>query len=369
MKKTCYLLVLILVFSVVPAYGNEPYTSANGRAAIVMEVETGRVLFEKNSNEKLPMASTTKIMTALVAIKNVDPEHNVKIPLEAQGIEGSSIYLMANEEVKMVDLLYGLMLRSGNDAATAIAIEVGGSVEQFAELMTQQAKELGANDTNFMNPHGLHHQEHYTTAHDLAIITRAALKEPLFKKIVATKFYTAESREAEFKYFANKNKTLRMCEGGDGVKTGFTKKAGRCLVASATRNDMQLIAITLNDGDWFNTTNKLLNDSFTTFKPHSVVQGGEVMGTTKVNEGKNDRVNLLITSPITIPVRDGEVEKIETVIEVPEGVEAPVTKGQKIGKMFTYLDGELMNTSDLVAEESIDKLTFKDKVYRFLKLQ
>ncbi|WP_026477932.1 D-alanyl-D-alanine carboxypeptidase family protein [Alkaliphilus transvaalensis] len=370
MKKISWLLIVIMILSITPSYGNEiPYTSANGQAAIVMETETGRVLFEKNSRERMPMASTTKIMTALLAIENVDSEKFVKVAPEAQGIEGSSIYLRANERVKMVDLLYGLMLRSGNDSATAIAIEVAGSVEKFAELMTLRAKELGANDTSFMNPHGLHHDDHYTTAYDLALITKEALKKPLFKKIVSTKFYVAESRDAEFKYFSNKNKILNTVEGGDGVKTGFTKKSGRCLVASATRGDMQLIAITLNDGDWFNTTHKLLDDSFELFMPHTVFEKGEVIGVAKLNEGKRDEVNALVDSKIVLPVREEEKDRIQTVIDMPENMEAPILKGQKLGKVSVYLEDQLLATSDLIAEEGIERLTMKDKLLRFLRIQ
>ncbi|MBM7614060.1 D-alanyl-D-alanine carboxypeptidase family protein [Alkaliphilus hydrothermalis] len=369
MKKISFVMVVMMLCSIMTVNGIEPYTSAPGKSAIVMEVETGRVLFEKNSHEKMPTASTTKIMTALLAIENVDPEKVVKIPPEAVGIEGSSIYLRANETVKMVDLLYGLMLRSGNDAATAIAIEVAGSVEEFASLMTQRARELGAENTSFMNPHGLHHDLHYTTAYDLALITQAAMKESLFKKIVGTKFHTAESRDAEFKYFANKNKILKTTEGGDGVKTGYTKKSGRCLVASATRNDMQLIAISLNDYDYFNTTRKLLDDSFAIFKPHQILQEGDVMATISVTEGKVDTLDLLARDKVVIPVSDEEVDKIKTVVEAPDAVMAPVDQGAIIGKVHTYLDGELINTTELLAAVSIQKLTFKDKFLRFLRIK
>lgn len=189
LKKTiCKTFIILLIFSLIPvsAYAN------SAESAIVMEVKTGRILYAKNINVKKPMASTTKIMTALVAMENRDLESIVKIPDEAVGVEGSSIYLRNDEKVKLKDLLYGLMLRSGNDSAVAIAHHVSGSVEGFGDLMNKKAKQLGANNSNFKNPHGLHHKDHYTTAYDLALITREALLNENFKKIVGSKRWIAE---------------------------------------------------------------------------------------------------------------------------------------------------------------------------------
>ncbi|AOY77100.1 D-alanyl-D-alanine carboxypeptidase family protein [Clostridium formicaceticum] len=356
-----FLLILTTILSV-NFYRFAEEVHANGRASIVMDVETGRILYENNIYEQLPMASTTKIMTALLAIENIPEDKMVKIHPKAQGVEGSSIYLEANEKVRMIDLLYGLMLRSGNDAATAIAYEVSGSIEEFAQLMNLRAKEIGAKNTNFVNPHGLHDENHYTTAYDLALITREALKNPIFKEVVKTKFWTAE-RDG-YKHFANKNKTLSICEGGDGVKTGFTKKSGRCLVASATRNNMQFVAVTLNDGDWFNTTNELLNRCFEDYVPYTVFEEGDLTKKVLVEDGKKDALYIHIPTTLIIPIKQEESGKVLSVIKTPEVLQAPVIKGQKIGQIVTYLDGKLVNTTDLFTNEHIDELTTKEKILK-----
>lgn len=336
-----------------------------GKATIVIDVETGLVLHEKNIYEELPMASTTKIMTALLAIENIPLDKMIKINPNAIGVEGSSIYLEANENIRAIDLVYGLMLRSGNDVATAIAYEVSGSVEEFSDLMNARAREIGANNTNFMNPHGLHHDLHYTTAYDLALITREALRNPTFKEVVQTKFWTAE-REG-YKHFANKNKTLNICEGGDGVKTGYTKKAGRCLVASATRDDMQFIAITLNDYSWFDTTKALLNYAFEQYSSYKVLEKGDIVKKILVEDGTKENVYLEVSKAIVLPIKENQEEKIISIIQVPEVIEAPVSKGEKIGKISTYLDGKLLGTADLLISEDIERLTTLDKIKRFFK--
>ncbi|GAB6087826.1 D-alanyl-D-alanine carboxypeptidase family protein [Alkaliphilus crotonatoxidans] len=365
-EETAIVMDVILLASQPMVYGEEAdYTSAPGKAAIVMDVSTGRVLYGKNIHESMPMASTTKIMTALLAIENTTPDHMVKIPPEAVGIEGSSIYLRANERVSMKDLLYGLMLRSGNDAATAIALEIGGSIENFANLMNQRAAELGALHTNFMNPHGLHHDQHYTTVHDLALITQAALKQPLFKEIVSTRFWVAE--RSEYKHFSNKNKLLTNYEGGDGVKTGYTQKAGRCLVASATRNGMQLVAITLNDHDWFNTASKLLDDSFKVFTAHGATEKDQVLGNILVSNGTKKRLNVLADQALLLPLREDEMTKLNMILDMPDTIEAPIKKGQKLGSANFYLEDQLLGSISLIAQEDVAKLTLKDKIIKFFK--
>ncbi|SNR87287.1 D-alanyl-D-alanine carboxypeptidase (penicillin-binding protein 5/6) [Anaerovirgula multivorans] len=368
LKKVVGFLLIIFCITLVlspPVFAEEIHTT--GKANIVIDVATGRILHEKNIHEKLPMASTTKIMTALLAIENMPLDKKVKIHPEAEGVEGSSIYLKANEKIKMIDLLYGLMLRSGNDVATAIAYEVSGSVEEFAKLMNLRAKELGANNTNFVNPHGLSHNDHYTTAYDLAIITREALRNPTFKEVVKTKFWLAE-RDG-YQHFTNKNKILNICEGGDGVKTGYTIKAGRCLVASATRNNMQFIAVTLNDGDWFNTTNKLLDYSFNQYKPYTVFKAQDLIKTIMVKNGVKTTMYLEAAKELIVPIQEEEEGKILSIIQAPETVSAPVIKGQRIGKISTYLDGELINSTYLLAKEDIERLTTKDKFLRFFKFK
>ncbi len=368
-KKLLLIFILVICISSIGfVYGDNGFEHpVSGEAAIVIDTATGRILYEKNIHQKMPMASTTKIMTALLALENVPLDKYVTVDPEAVGVEGSSIYLKPNEKIKMIDLLYGLMLRSGNDAAEAIAIEVSGSVEAFAERMNARAKELGANNTSFMNPHGLTHQQHYTTAYDLAIITRAAMHNPSFKEISRSKYWKAE-RNNEYNYFVNKNKILTIVEGGDGVKTGYTINAGRCLVASATRDNMQFIAVTLNDGNWFNTTKELLDKSFSIYMPHVIYNAGDLVGSIAIANGLKDNVNLMAARDIVIPLKEEELDKVITKIEYPESIDAPIIKGQNIGKINTYLDGELINSTNIYTEEGVEKITLRDKIYRFFRI-
>lgn len=233
-------------------------------ATIVVDQKSKKILSSSNAHVRLAMASTTKIMTAMVVLDNVvDVDVQLAIPREAVGVEGSSVYLKRNEIWSVRDLLYALMLRSGNDAAVALSIAVGGSVQGFVDKMNAKASELGLKDTHFTNPHGLHDDNHYTTAYDLAIITAEAMKNPLFKSIVSAKSYVVEGNYTHDRYYlGNKNKMLLMMEGADGVKTGYTKNSGRCLVSSATRGDTQLICVVLNIHDMWNVSKNLLEKGF-----------------------------------------------------------------------------------------------------------
>lgn len=337
----------------------------NAKSGILIEVNTGRVLFSYNSNMKLPMASTTKIMTALLAIEYGNLDDLVIIKRSSVGIEGSSIYLKEGESIRLRDLLYGLMLRSGNDAAMAIAEHIGGTVDNFIKLMNRKAKELGAINTNFTNPHGLHDENHYTTAYDLALITREALKKKEFRDIVKSKVWIADRDKN--KYFYNKNKTLWQYKGGDGVKTGYTKKAGRCLVSSATRNGMQLVAIVLDDHSWFNDCYKLLDYGFSVFKPKVIFNKGQFIRNIEVVNGNKKKVPIITNKELIIPMKDNEIENIKINIELPEKIYAPIEKNQKIGKIRVYLNGELFVVNDLVAKYSVKEKSIIIKLTEYLR--
>jgi len=332
----------------------------SAESAVVMEVRTGRILYSKNMTAKKPMASTTKIMTALLALENCPLDAVVKVPEEAVGIEGSSIYLRYGEELTMEDLLYGLMLRSGNDAATAIACHLGGSVEGFAKMMNERAKELGAINTNFENPHGLHSKNHYTTAYDLALITRKALMNENFRKIVSTKIWKA-NREG-YNYFYNKNKTLYQYSGGDGVKTGYTQAAGRCLVTSATRNGMQVIAVVLNDYNWFDDCYKLMDEAFNNFELFKCVEKGTPVKRFEVLNGKKDFSYVVPREDIYVPVKPEEKEKIKIYYDLDTQIKAPIKKGMVLGKAKVYLDDKLLATTELISNEDVVEKTFLDTV-------
>lgn len=234
---------------------------ASAQSEIAMEVTTGTVLAEGNADAKLPMASTTKILTAIIIIEDCALDQIIKVPAEAAGVEGSSIYLKKDEEIDVRDLLYGLMLRSGNDAAAALAIHRSGSIEKFAEEMNARAKSMGAENSNFKNPSGLPDNEHYTTARDLCKIACYAMNNPIFKDVVSTINYNGK-----FRSFTNKNKMLRNYEGANGVKTGYTVKAGRCLVSSAERDGMDVVCVVLNCPDMYERSAVLLDNCFNSYK-------------------------------------------------------------------------------------------------------
>ncbi|MEK4294156.1 D-alanyl-D-alanine carboxypeptidase family protein [Paenibacillus sp. FSL R5-0914] len=250
--------------------------STHARAAALIDVESGRILYSSRGDEPMLIASLTKIMTALVAIENGDLASKVKVGKNAFAKEGSSIYLQQGEEMTLENMLYGLMLRSGNDAATAIAEHIGGSEEGFVYLMNNKAEELGLKNTHFANPHGLDAEGHYSSANDLAVLTAYALHNPVFKQIVKTQEKTADNPNEKWDYkWRNKNKMLYLYEGADGVKTGYTKKALRCLVSSATRNGQQLVAVTINDGDDWNDHASLLNFGFNHYPLKTMIERGD----------------------------------------------------------------------------------------------
>ncbi len=245
-------------------------------AAVLLDAEDGRVLYEYNADKKMYPASTTKIMTALVVLElceelGIGLENEIIVPAEAEGVEGSSLYLKAGERLTLEELLYGLMLQSGNDGAAALACTMGGGGEaglaRFVERMNETAAELGCTGTHFVNPHGLYDEDHYTTARDLGIMARAAMEHEAFRQIAAAQKWSGSTEEDDAgkqtqRSFVNKNKTVFQYEGGDGVKIGYTKASGRTLVASATRNGVQLIAVVLNDGNWFQDAYGLLDYGF-----------------------------------------------------------------------------------------------------------
>lgn len=270
---TGFVALLVLVLATISS--TETAQAAGGSAYVVIEVETKRVMAASNANQKLPMASTTKIATAITVLERADLDEVVTVPKEAL-VEGSSIYLKAGEKWTVRDLLYGLMLRSGNDAAMALALHVGGSVGGFALMMNHTAYRAGAYHTHFVNPHGLHDEDHYTTAYDLAAITAYAMHNPTFAEIVATKSYAYTHPDGSKQVFVNKNKMLSAYPGADGVKTGYTTVAGRCLVSSATREGMHLVAVVLNIHDMWQTSCRLLDTAFATYRDVVLWQADEV---------------------------------------------------------------------------------------------
>lgn len=327
-------------------------------AAVVMDARSGRVLYSKNASVRRPMASTTKIMTALVAIEKGSLDDTVTISKRAAGIWGSTINLQTGQEYTLYELLYGLLLNSGNDASIAIAEHVGGSVEAFVEMMNQKARELGAYDTAYVNTHGLDTAGHYTTAYDLALITRCALTNPIFSKIVSTKTASITGRQ-----LYNTNELLDLYPGADGVKTGYTGKAGRCLVASATRDGMRLISVVLGAPTVYKraqSSKDILDYAFKNYRHYLLVSAGQEVARLPVYKGVENFALIKAAETIEIPLREDEYEKLEKRIYLPEKLEAPVYAGSGAGYVEYALDGEVVGRTDLVIWHNVRRKAFYD---------
>jgi len=342
--------------------------SPNSRAAVLIDVESGRILYQKNIRQQLPMASTTKIMTAITAIEEGDLQETVTAGIRAQNTGGSSIYLQAGERLSLEELLYGLMLQSGNDAAVAIAEHIGKSCEGFADMMNKKAARIGAAGSNFVNPHGLDQEGHFTTAGDLAKITAYALKNPVFKQIVATKQKKIPWWGRDYsRVLNNKNKILWQVEGGDGVKTGFTNKAGRCLVASASRDNWQLASVVLNCGPMWEESEALLEYGFSAYRQATYYEKGQFVKTIAVKGGKEERVRLVSDRNLKIALTDEEQERVVIVEDSDDLLKAPVAEGQIAGNIKVMLDGEVLMQANLVCQEEVKEKSIRSVLPQILK--
>jgi len=368
-KKFCKrIIVYSLLFFIISmseialTAGSENYKSGS----IVVEAATGRVLKGYNYDAKLPMASTTKIVTALIVLDRVDVNKIITIPDKAVGIEGSSIYLKRGEKWKIIDLLYGMMLRSGNDAASALAISTGGSIEGFAKLMNEKAESLGLKNSNFVNPHGLHDDNHFTSAYDLAMLTREAMNYEIFRKIVSTKSYRFYKTDNTVNVFLNKNKMLNMYDGANGVKTGFTKKSGRCLVSSALRDNMQLITVVLNHGNMWGDSIDMMNNAFSAYKMYDVLKAGEMVGETKVVKSVRQSTMLKSNDTFSYPLTSEEISKLtyESNFMI---LKAPIKKDQYGGKVNIYLDKHLIFTANAYTIEDVKDKSVREHLKDILK--
>ena len=310
--------------------------SVSARAAVLMEAKSGEVIFEKNPDASLPMASTTKIMTALVALEQISPKTVVTVPPEAVGIEGSSVYLNAGEKLTVEELLYALLLASANDAAVAIAVAVGGSVEAFAELMNRKAAALGLTATHFVNPHGLDAEGHRTTARELAVIARAALENPAFREICSTRRKAIPKDGAENgRWLLNHNKLLNMYPDCIGVKTGYTKKTGRCLVSAAEREGLTLIAVTLGAPDDWRDHTAMLDYGFLRYTSVTLCDEEFFSAPLPVVAGDREYIMAENTASLTISLpRDHG--PIRCVVELPRFEFAPISAGSAVGRLVFY---------------------------------
>lgn len=356
MKRTWIIIISLILSIISGSFSVAAKQDTSARSAVIMDVNSGRVLYSKNMDEKLAMASTTKIMTTLVAIESGRLNETVTVSRKASIMEGSSIYLKQGEKHTVNDLLYAIMLRSGNDAAVAVAEHIGGSVEGFAALMNRKAAEIGAVNTHFDNPHGLDSATHYTTAYDLALITAYALKNPVFAAVVSSKKKTIEGppNEGWDRNMVNKNKMLWQFEGGNGVKTGFTNKAGRCLVSSATRNGMQLVCVVLNCGPMWEESSVLLEYGFGNYSNEMVVNKDNIFKVVEVRSGKEKFVAVKPKQDYYVALKAGEKDSIRLAAKDMKTARAPLRKGEEAGRMEVYLDNKLLSTIELEYTESVE---------------
>ncbi len=333
------------------------FTSTNvsaisAKKAIVLDAQTGRVLYAHGENDRALIASTTKIMTALVICEQCNVLDRMKIPKEAVGIEGSSMYLQEGEVLTLQELLYGLMLRSGNDAAVALAIYCGGTVEGFAQLMNDKAHRLGMENTHFVNPNGLDAPGHYSTARDMAILAAYAMENPIFRQTVSTKSVTIGNRVLQ-----NHNKLLWRVDGADGVKTGYTKAAGRILVSSTTRQGRRIIVVTMDDPNDWQDHERLIEDAFSQFTVKPLVTEGNVLGTVEVAGGEAGEVELIADESFSFPLRADE--KVDFYLPAPGFVYAPVVEGAQAGYAHIMVDGASVGTVRLVYGQTVERMEEK----------
>ena len=322
--------------------------AVSARRAYVLDAVSGRELFVRNPDERSLIASTTKIMTALIVCEQCNVLDRMRIPKEAVGIEGSSMYLKEGEVLTLQELLYGLMLSSGNDAAVALAIYCGGTVEGFAELMNDKARNLGLTGTHFENPNGLDSPGHYSTARDLAKLAAYAMKNPIFYKTVSAKSVRIGER-----CLTNHNKLLWKLEGADGVKTGFTKAAGRILVSSATRQGRRIIGVTIDAPDDWNDHCQLLNEGFARYQDRQIVQAGQRVSVQEVLGGDARRIEVLAAEDFSYALAAEECPQL--VLPGPGFVYAPAVKGAEAGFAYVLINGTVIGKVPVVYGATVEQ--------------
>lgn len=366
-KKIIAIFLVIYLFiaiSCISAKAADNALSINAKAFVLMDPISGRILLEKNSQEKMAMASTTKIMTAIVALEKGDLQSQIRVSPRAASIGGSSFYLKPGDVLTLEDMLFGLLLPSGNDAAVAIAEHIAGTEDKFVQMMNQKALELGALNTHFTNPHGLDDPEHYTTAVDLAVISRYALKNIKFREIVQTK--TKEIKYGDIdKQIFNTNRLLWEFEGADGIKTGYTGKAGRCLVATAKNNGFHLLSVVLGSQNHFEDSKKLLNYGFENYKLKNIISKNNYLTTVNVENGVIKTVDLIAKDSITLPIEESENIKFKLI--VPKKIKAPVFKGEEVGQVQVYIDDDLVTSTSLITAKDVPLKTYKYILNRILR--
>ncbi len=356
-KKNKWLIMIVCValifmsfvkFDIVNA--SEIYSSAKGM--VVLEGNTNTILYGKNENAKLPMASTTKIVTAILAIENCqDLDEKFLVSEKAIGIEGTSIYLKSGERLSMRELIYGLILASGNDCAVAIA-EYFGSEDNFVEMMNNFALSLGLENTHFANPHGLDADEHYTSAYDLAVMTSYALKNPVFKDIVSTERMVIEKNDLyQARYLKHKNRLLFTDDKCIGVKTGFTDNAGRCLVHAHEENGMQLISVVLNCQPMFEECDRLTRLAMDNYEMKEFVKPYNFVSNIEISDSDKSEIGVITIKGYSLPILKCDEDRYEVKYLLPDRLVAPITLNQGVGTVQVLFDDNIIFEGDLITIE------------------
>lgn len=362
MKKLLLLSIisLFLIGIIIPTNNVEAFGGVSARNAVLMDQKTGRILFGKAMHDPERIASITKIMTAILAVESGKLQKTVTVSSTAVRTEGSSIYLKAGQKIKLEDLVYGLMLRSGNDAANAIAESVGGSIEGFVYLMNEKAKEIGMSNTYFSNPSGLDvkGQEHYSSAYDMALLTRYAMENPIYAKIAGTKIHRAPNTAESWDYvWKNKNKLLTfMYKYSTGGKTGFTKKARRTLVSTASKNGMDLIVVTLDDGQDWKDHIALFEYGFKNYPLTKVLNTGGI------REVKNKiyKGHVYIKNDFSYPLKKSERKQVTVTFEMKKPTSNKISDDAIVGNAIIELEGEQIGTRNIFYSKSKVKVFTKE---------
>lgn len=318
----------------------------------MLDAESGRVLFARSADARRFPASTTKILTALLLAEHCEPLTEIRAPLDVQQVGGSSLYLEPAERVRAEDLLHALLLRSANDAAYAVAVHIAGSQEAFADLMNERAKQIGCSGSNFTNPHGLHDPLHYTTARDLALITREALRNERFREAAkATRKSIWRSTNLEDTLLINKNRLLSVDPDAVGVKTGYTNPAGHCFVGARSRDGWTAIVVVLNSADWLADTRSLLDWAFAEHQVTTIVSESEAIASATVAGGEREAVSAAAAHDVRAALAMGD-GVIDTQVELAN-LSAPVRAGQQVGELRITLSGGDKLSVPLVAAEAV----------------
>ena len=361
-KILTLLILLAFIFTLFTfSISSEENMSLSAKSAALYEPETKSFIYTKNSNSRLGMASTTKIMTALLALERLDPDENIEVDARAIGIEGSSIYLEQGEIMTAIDLIYSVILQSANDAAAALAYRIAGSIEAFAALMNEKAASLNLRNTNFTNPHGLDDKDHYTTAADLSVIAAEALSNESFKEISSTYKKTVESNLKK-RTLVNHNKMLKSYDGAIGVKTGFTKKSGRCLVSAAERDGLTLISVTINAPDDWRDHTKMLDYGYSLLEARYLAKPGDFSFDIPVLGGASDTVKISNSDTLKM-ILSKNAPDIKSEVKLCRYFSAPIFKGDILGTVVFTKDGEEIGRVNLTAEHSVAKRTRKHKLF------